>query len=296
MTTYGFDENKAKVEVASKVDVTSLTTRISEAETDITFLNSRMATAEGEIDALQQSSGTSIIGGTGISIGADGKTINHRNSISAGSVGSGTSIPVLTFDAQGHCTNKTFVTVYPPTTAGTAGQVWTSDGSGVGSWQTPSQTPSSGDEWTVSKSQPAYTDLFSRNSSTDLVTIVRDFKIVVYYHNDVSVNYVGEGAYSEAIFREGTTFYVKDTYRSNRMHLCLTPLYLNGIIYYSSDTHKTDEVVFSALTLTNNAYSVSIRPFKIGSLIQADKETTAVYNSNLGSSTTAFRFAIYFNS
>ncbi len=129
--------------VATKANQTALDATNAEVakkanQSDLTALQTRMTTAESDIDALQQSSGTSIIGGTGISIGADGKTINHSNSISAGSVGSATQVPVLRFDAQGHCTSKSYETIYPPTTSGSAGQVWTSDGSGQGHWANPS--------------------------------------------------------------------------------------------------------------------------------------------------------------
>lgn len=141
-----------KSEVALKADMSVLEAKADQSalnatntevakkanQSDLSALQTRMTTAESDIDALQQSSGTSIIGGTGISIGADGKTINHSNSISAGSVGSATQVPVLRFDAQGHCTSKSYETIYPPTTSGSAGQVWTSDGSGQGHWANPS--------------------------------------------------------------------------------------------------------------------------------------------------------------
>lgn len=73
--------------------------------------------------------------GTGITIGDDG-TINHTNNITEKTayVGGSTSVPMIKCDAQGHITEISSQTIYPPTTAGTAGQVWTSDGSGVGKW------------------------------------------------------------------------------------------------------------------------------------------------------------------
>lgn len=87
-----------------------------------------------EVDAKQDS----IAAGTGISIGSDGATINHSNSVTAKTtyVGSSTAIPRIKYDAQGHITGTTTVTVYPPTTVGNAGQVWVSDGSGTGAWKT----------------------------------------------------------------------------------------------------------------------------------------------------------------
>ena len=76
--------------------------------------------------------------GTGITVGDDG-TINHTNQITAKTtfVGSATSVPKIKYDENGHITEVGTATIYPPTTAGVAGQVWTSDGAGAGSWQTP---------------------------------------------------------------------------------------------------------------------------------------------------------------
>lgn len=63
-------------------------------------------------------------------------TLSHSNVITGSSSykGSATSIPRIKYDNQGHITACTTTTVYPPTTAGEAGQVWKSNGSGVGSW------------------------------------------------------------------------------------------------------------------------------------------------------------------
>ena len=138
---YGFDESKSKVEVpdkatydadisaleSGKVDKSTQSAKDSEQDTSI-------ATAQSTADGKQDP----IVAGTGISIGSDGKTINHSNSITAKTsyVGSATAVPRLKFDAQGHITGVTTATIYPPTSAGTSGQVWVSDGSGAGSWQT----------------------------------------------------------------------------------------------------------------------------------------------------------------
>lgn len=138
---YGFDESKSKVEVpdkatydadisaleSGKVDKTTQSAKDSEQDTSI-------ATAQSTADGKQDP----IVAGTGISIGSDGKTINHKNSVSAQTsyLGSATSVPRLKFDAQGHITGVSTATIYPPTTPGTSGQVWVSDGSGAGSWQT----------------------------------------------------------------------------------------------------------------------------------------------------------------
>lgn len=79
-----------------------------------------------------------IVAGTGISIATDGKTINHSNSVTAKTsyVGSATAVPMIKYDAQGHITATSTATIYPPTTAGAAGQVWVSDGAGAGAWKT----------------------------------------------------------------------------------------------------------------------------------------------------------------
>lgn len=73
--------------------------------------------------------------GTGLSL--SGSTLSIKNVLTAGSIGSATVIPKLTYNAQGQITKAESVTVYPPTTAGTSGQVWRSDGSGAGAWSTP---------------------------------------------------------------------------------------------------------------------------------------------------------------
>lgn len=86
--------------------------------------------------------------GTGISIAESGNiaTIGLKSGVvSAGTVGGSTAVPVLTFDTYGRCTSKSYRTIYPPTTAGTAGQVWTSDGSGQGYWGTADGSPAISD-------------------------------------------------------------------------------------------------------------------------------------------------------
>lgn len=84
-----------------------------------------------------------VVGGTGLAVDNDGKTINHSNSITARTtdLGSATAIPKIQYDAQGHITSAGSATVYPPTTEGTSGQVWQSKGSGVGQWCTLDTAP-----------------------------------------------------------------------------------------------------------------------------------------------------------
>lgn len=82
---------------------------------------------------------TKYSAGTGLSL--SGTTINHSNSVTAKTsyVGSATAIPQIKYDAQGHITGTSSVTVYPPTATGTNGQLWTSQSSGVGKWRNPSE-------------------------------------------------------------------------------------------------------------------------------------------------------------
>ena len=88
--------------------------------------------------------GTTVIAGTGLSFSGD--TLNHSNAVTAATsyVGSATAVPQIKYDAQGHITGTTTATIYPPTTAGTSGQYWKSDGSGQGVWQSLSTSPTSG--------------------------------------------------------------------------------------------------------------------------------------------------------
>lgn len=98
-----------------------------------------------------------ITAGTGIS--KSGNTIGLATSgVSAGSQGSATSIPTLTVDSFGRVTALGSTTVYPPTTAGTSGQVWTSDGSGAGAWVTPATSASSGNSTPIT-SGAVYSEL-----------------------------------------------------------------------------------------------------------------------------------------
>ena len=66
-----------------------------------------------------------------------GTTLTHKEPATlggAGVVGSQTIIPKITYDKFGHIQKTEQVTVYPPTTAGLAGQVWVSDGAEAGEW------------------------------------------------------------------------------------------------------------------------------------------------------------------
>ena len=84
-----------------------------------------------------------ISAGTGIT--KSGNTVSLATSgVTAGSKGSATAVPIVTVDEYGRVTALGTATIYPPTTAGTSGQIWTSDGSGAGAWVSPATTATSG--------------------------------------------------------------------------------------------------------------------------------------------------------
>lgn len=70
----------------------------------------------------------------------DGKrySFGHTNTITAGTVGSDTSVPTITYDAQGHISKASSSVMYPPITAGTKDDIWVSSGTGRGKWVAPS--------------------------------------------------------------------------------------------------------------------------------------------------------------
>lgn len=84
-----------------------------------------------------------ITAGTGLA--KSGATLSLATSgVTAGSKGSATAVPVITVDSYGRVTALSSTTIYPPTTVGNSGQYWKSDGSGAGTWTSPSTSPSSG--------------------------------------------------------------------------------------------------------------------------------------------------------
>ena len=96
---------------------------------------------ESEMNTKLGAKQDTMSAGTGIAF--DGTTINHTNAVTAQTtaVGSSTKVPCIKYDAQGHITSVTTATIYPPTSAGTSGQYWKSDGSGAGTWQTLDTAP-----------------------------------------------------------------------------------------------------------------------------------------------------------
>ena len=136
------------------------------------------------IDGLQPT----ITAGTGLS--KSGATLNHSNSITSATKGSATAIPQITYDAQGHITAVTEKTVYPPTTAGTSGQYWKSDGSAAGTWTTPSSSPSSGSSTLIS-SGAVYTALQSYLTSTSAAST---YQTKISSSNKVSADNVDDSS------------------------------------------------------------------------------------------------------
>lgn len=167
---YGFDDSKSKVDVysedemdtklASKASTSVATTSANGlmSASDKSKLDGITASADAVSFSRSLSSGTKIgtitINGTGTDLycqtntnttysagtglSLSGTTFNHSNSITAKTsyVGSATAVPRIQYDAQGHITACSTATIYPPTTAGSSGQVWVSDGSGAGTWKT----------------------------------------------------------------------------------------------------------------------------------------------------------------
>lgn len=75
--------------------------------------------------------------GTGLTLGADGVTFNHSNSISEVSeyVGGANAALRIMYDGQGHVKSVSTSPIYPPTSKGQVGQVWVSDGDVGGYWE-----------------------------------------------------------------------------------------------------------------------------------------------------------------
>ena len=81
-----------------------------------------------------------LSGGPGITV--SGSVISlSASGVTPGTRGSAVQVPVITADQYGRVTALGGAVIYPPTTPGTAGQVWRSDGSGAGVWETPDAAP-----------------------------------------------------------------------------------------------------------------------------------------------------------
>lgn len=155
---YGICQNKCMVEITSK----------AEQETKDSAQDSKITTLEGDVSALETTMATkqdTITAGTGLS--KSGVTINHSNSVTANTsgVGSSTKVPIIKYDGQGHITGVSTATIYPPTSVGTAGQYWESDGSGVGAWVTKDTAPTK-DSTKAVTSGAVYTALSGKAASS----------------------------------------------------------------------------------------------------------------------------------
>lgn len=174
--TAGTDENAGKklyVKIATGGDTGTISTKVDNVATAIGYDATASSTGfvdnatglSGRVNALETAVGTPASGNdaaTGLFLAVDGKqgtltagdgisigTVDNvantiylpaQTNVTAGEYGSATAIPKLTVDARGVVTKTDSVTVYPPTTPGTAGQVWTSQGSGAGTWSTVAAT------------------------------------------------------------------------------------------------------------------------------------------------------------
>jgi len=167
MATYGYDDALNKVEVKDKATTDSeLAGKVPTSRT----INGKALTGDITLDADDVGALGEIKAGAGISIGDDGVTIGHSNSVKGRSVGTATNIPILTVDDQGHITEISSAIVYPPTTKGTANQYWRSDGDGTGAWTTPSSLPVNTDEKLIS-SKAVYEALQNYAKQTDLESV-----------------------------------------------------------------------------------------------------------------------------
>ena len=102
-----------------------------------TSTNDQYPSAKAVYDELQNKVGQVAPSDTSLQI-LSGTTLTHvepANLGGAGSIGSQTIIPKITYDKFGHIQKTESVSVYPPTTAGMAGQLWVSDGVEAGQWQ-----------------------------------------------------------------------------------------------------------------------------------------------------------------
>lgn len=120
---------------ALESDIVTVHTQLSKKQ-DVLTAGDNISISDSNVISATD---TKYSAGTGLSL--SGTTINHSNSVTAkiSYVGSFTRIPRIKYDSQGHITGSQEATVYPPTTEGTNGQLWTSQGSGVGKWRNPSE-------------------------------------------------------------------------------------------------------------------------------------------------------------
>ena len=157
----------------NKSNIVALSSDLGSLESTVAANTSNISSLQTTVDSLSTSTGVaSVTGSSPISASttSGAVTVSHATSgvgttYASSYLGSATAVPRLYIDSYGHITGVTTATIYPPTSAGTAGQVWRSDGSGAGQWATLSVEDSS----SVSTSN---VPLFISSSST-AITLTR---------------------------------------------------------------------------------------------------------------------------
>ena len=151
------DSQPGLMSKASHKILSTTVTRVGTCEGDISALQTGKAdtstvttlqtTVAGKQDKLTagtnitisgntiSASGGSVTAGEGISVSGSQVSLKSVHS-GYNSVGGSTYAPQFNVDKYGRVTSVSETRVYPPTTAGTSGQVWTSTGSGSGEWAT----------------------------------------------------------------------------------------------------------------------------------------------------------------
>lgn len=231
-TTY--DASTTWKELAQGGDVSGLGARVTTLESEVGIDSSGDATGSGlkkkvgDLETAVGSSGDSasasgslyariktkqdtLTAGTGISIGTVSDVANtiylpDQANVTAAEYGSGTSIPKLTVSKQGIVTKTDSVTVYPPTSAGTSGQVWRSQGAGVGAWTSiaaSSMTASSNTSASQAEIPSSYAVQTAINTAVTGAYKVKGSKTVA------QLNGTGEGAVTSKV--QGDVYNVLDS-------------------------------------------------------------------------------------
>lgn len=154
--------------------------------------------------------------GAGITVGEDG-TIGHTNEVEPKTsyYGSATKIPRLQTDENGHITKLGYAEVYPPTTPGEAGQVWTSNGDGVGKWAEPADSGLK-----VSKTIQTYHSFTLPMSAvnTSVTNIKSSLSSYFYYPTHGYTGYVNSTTRKLYYDRDNNQFIDDEFYQSYATH------------------------------------------------------------------------------
>ena len=195
---------------------------------------------------------TTYAAGTGISIGS-GNAINHSNSVTAQSsdyLGGSTAALQIKYDAQGHITSATTTTIYPPTTAGTSGQVWSSDGNGTGAWIDQSSI-AAGSATTAGSATSA-----TQDGSGNTITTYYQRKMTVTTATLATSSWSGSGPYTKSVSVTGVT-------ASNNVFVSPAPAsfthYGECGIYCSAQGSGT--LTFTATTVPTTSLTVNVAIF-----------------------------------